>query len=265
MYISQCYITSLIYCMYILSMLLLVCFQGGNNNCKEFECEIIHLDRQSSTLWNIPQIPVMTLEFIFVRFKKGEEIFKGVIEKKNLPLIRPGTFLCSSHCQIQINGENTTVLWKLAPSNKSHYQSRPQLHDLNQEAEQDTTHCLPFKVLGTCYSSDRQRALQEALQYLEEYNRPVFAKLEAEPENAADQNAIAVYVMSSGDYEKVGYIAKELTQHVHPVLSDPSLNVEVKKIRFCTIYRMIGFYLTIEITKKGLWDNAVVSASKKVM
>lgn len=98
---------------------------------------------------------------------------------------------------------------------------------------------MPFKVLGTCYSSDRQRALQEALQYLEEYNRPVFAKLEAEPENAADQNAIAVHVMSSGDYEKVGYIAKELTQHVYPVLSDPSLNGEVKKIRFCTIYRRL--------------------------
>ena len=58
--------------------------------------------------------------------------------------------------------------------------------------------------------------------------------------------------MSSGDYGKVGYIAKELTQHVHPVLSDPSLNDEVKTIRFCAIYRMIGFYLTIEIAKKGI-------------
>ena len=139
------------------------------------------------------------------------------------------------------------------------------MHDLNQEPESDTTHCLPFKVLGTCYSSDRQNALQEALLYLEEYNRPVFAKLEAEPENATDRNAIAVYIMSSGDYDKVGYIAKELTQYVHPVLNNPSLNVEVKKICFCAIYRMIGFYVTIEITKRGLWDDAVVRASKKVV
>ena len=71
--------------------------------------------------------------------------------------------------------------------------------------------------------------------------------------------------MSSGDYDKVGYIAKELTQYVHPVLNDPSLNVEVKKIRFCAIYRMIRFYVTIEITKRGLWDDAVVRASKKVV
>jgi hypothetical protein len=42
--------------------------------------------------------------------------------------------------------------------------------------------------------------------------------------------------MSSGDYDKVGYIAKELTRYVHPVLNDPSLDVTVKKIHFCTTY-----------------------------
>ena len=68
----------------------------------------------------------------------------------------------------------------------------------------------------------------------------------------------------SSHFEKVGYLAKELAHYVHPVLSDKSLEVDVKKIRFSTTYHMVGFYLTLNITKNGLWDKQVVSASKKV-
>lgn len=44
-----------------------------------------------------------------------------------------------------------------------------------------------------------------------EYNRPVFSKLERVPDNVYDNNAIAVYVMTDDNYDKVGYIASELT------------------------------------------------------
>lgn len=92
----------------------------------------------------------------------------------------------------------------------------------------------------------------------------MFTKIEAEPENVHDKRAIAVYIMSSSDYEKVGYIPSELTKYIHPILKDPNLDVSVNRIRFCTTFQKIGFYLTIDITKKGLWDNAVVKASKNV-
>lgn len=98
--------------------------------------------------------------------------------------------------------------------------------------------------------------------YLEEYNRPIFAKIEAEPENVHDKHAIAVYVMSSSNFEKVGYIPSELTKYIHPILNDPDLDISIHRIRFCTTFQKIGFYLTINITKKGLWDNAVIKASK---
>ena len=42
-----------------------------------------------------------------------------------------------------------------------------------------------------------------------------FAKLEAEPDNRHDKNAIAVYMMSSSRYGKVDYLASELTCFVH--------------------------------------------------
>jgi hypothetical protein len=212
----------------------------------------------------------MTLEFVHVQFKRGTEIHRGVIEKKKLPFIQHGIFSCTSHCEIDIGTERHIVLWDLqkvermpAGCQKQDNGSLPQSEHSNQD--DDTMHCLPFKVMGTCYDLERQTALREAMLYVEEYNRPVFAKLLAEPNNAVDPNAIAVYVMSSGDYEKVGYIAKELTQYVHPVLNDPTLDVEVNKIRFCVAFRLSGFYLTIDITKKGLWDKTVIKASKKAM
>ncbi len=223
----------------------------------------------------------MILEFAFVRFKKGTEVLKGVILKDELANIQPGIFTCTSHCEIVINGKKYTVLWKLVPekatsrrsvssgSDPSVSNTLPDDYRLEDSEDlvqpiEDIDHCLPFKVLGTCHTVDRQNVLERAFTYLEEHNRHVFAKIEAEPDNPYDKHAIAVYVMSSSDYEKVGYIAKELTQYVHPVLYDKSLDVSVKKIRFCTTYCMVGYYLTINISKKGLWDKQVISASKRV-
>lgn len=64
--------------------------------------------------------------------------------------------------------------------------------------------------MGTCFWKSRQDALEEAYEYLNEYNQPVFAKIAEEPDNVNDPDAIAVFVMASDEYKKVGYIAKEL-------------------------------------------------------
>ena len=37
------------------------------------------------------------------------------------------------------------------------------------------------------------------------------------------RSAIAVYLMSSSDYEKVGYVVSDLAKYLHPLLKDPSL------------------------------------------
>lgn len=121
-----------------------------------------------------------------------------------------------------------------------------------------------FKVLGVCYSVERQKSLERAYEHLYEYNRPVFAKLEKEPDNVHDSNAIAVYIMTDDNYEKVGYIASELTKYVHTHLNTPDFHVSVEKITFCTKYLLVGFYLTISLSKKGLWHNAVIKASRNV-
>jgi hypothetical protein len=134
----------------------------------------------------------------------------------------------------------------------------------NDEVQCDTLHTLPFKVLGSCYSKERQNTLETACEYMYEYNRPVLAKLVAEPDNIHDSNAIAVYIMYSDYYEKVGYIAREMTQYVHSCLNDPSFRVSVKSIKYRTKFSLLGFYLTLDLTKKGLWYKQVETKSKSI-
>ena len=82
--------------------------------------------------------------------------------------------------------------------------------------------------------------------------------------NENDPNSISVQINYDEDepYYTVGYVARELTKYMHPIINE--LEVSVKKIRFCTTYMRIGFYLTIDVTKKGRWNEQVIAASKNV-
>ena len=93
----------------------------------------------------------------------------------------------------------------------------------------------------------------------------VSAKLEAEPNNPYDSNAIAVFIDYGSNWVKIGYIAKELTRFIHPLLANGNIvTVNVKHIKFCIVYMRVGYYITINITKKGQWEEQVIRASLKV-
>ena len=66
------------------------------------------------------------------------------------------------------------------------------------------------------------------------------------------------------NFEKVGYIPKELTRYLHSLLKASKLDVSVKNVRFCTTYLLIGYYITLNISKKGTWDDFVLTASHNV-
>ena len=81
-----------------------------------------------------------------------------------------GNVRCTSHCNITIKNEVFTVLWEFAsgvpesadvrPPHSEPPQSVPLQSALpaNEDTvDMNTTHTLPFKVLGTCYSKDRQK------------------------------------------------------------------------------------------------------------
>ena len=210
----------------------------------------------------IPNFPVMAVELIKVQFHIDDNVLNGVIDAKRYPNLRLGVYACTSYCDIMIEGEKYVVLWELSCYKPFASDNTSSDHDSDDE----NVHCLPFKVVGTCYSPSRQKTLEAAYDYMHTYNRPVFAKLVAEPENPTDKNAIAVYVMTDEckDFEKVGYIPKELTRYLHSLLKASKLDVSVKNVRFCTTYLLIGYYITLNISKKGTWDDFVVTASRKV-
>ena len=248
------------------------------------EKETLHLDpildlhitriETNSFSWTIPCFPVMTVDFVKVAAEvKGRAISALV---RNDTAISVGNVRCTSHCNTTIKNEVFTVLWEFASGVPQSADVRPPHSEPPQSAplhsalpanegtvDMNTTHTLPFKVLGTCYSKDRQKVLEQALELLEN-NRSVYVDLQHEPDNPYDDNAVAVFLQTDIECELVGYIARELTKYVRPYLTDPGFHADVKSIRFRTIYMMVGFYLTIEITKKRLWHKDVVKASKTV-
>ena len=63
---------------------------------------------------------------------------------------------------------------------------------IEEEQIESEVHTVPLKVLGSCHSGERQKILEEAFEYLNEYNRPVYVQLEKEPDNLHDPNATYV-------------------------------------------------------------------------
>lgn len=209
--------------------------------------------------WSIPCFPVLSLEFNKVTFQFNNTEFPGLIVRGQSSHI--GKMKCKTHCNIEIDGEAFTVLWEPKRQNDNLLEN-PVVSD--GEGVGDEFHSLPFKVLGTCYDESRQKALEAAHECMYEHNRHVSAKLELEPENTHDENAIAVYVSCPSEpHYKVGYIDRHLTQYVKPCLGT-YFQVTIRNIRFSTKFQLIGFYICIVLTKKGAWPNPVVKASKSV-
>ena len=143
----------------------------------------------------IPEFPVLTVDLIKVKFVLNGKDCRGLINAKEYPNARPGIYTCTSHCDKKIDGINYLVLWEL--KNYKPFSNPKPVEDQPTEPrpsgqDNEEMHCLPFKVVGTCYSPSRQKVLERAYDFLHVYNRPVFAKLVAEPDNPADKNAIAV-------------------------------------------------------------------------
>lgn len=213
--------------------------------------------------WTVPSFPVLSINLRKIKFRYNSEDYSGVVSKD--ANVMPGQYTCTSHCKINIDNEEYTVLWVVLPLVCHSLEQDTKLFQNETDTDFKGPHTLLFKVMGTCYCSSRQDTLEAAYLNLNDYNRHVYAKLEEEPENVTDNEAIAVYI-SVDDYgetfEKVGYIAKELTQYLKPILKQ--LDVSVCNIRFCTTYYRMGYYLTLEITKDGMWHKDVIAASKNV-
>ena len=235
--------------------------------------QILSVDERRLT-WTIPSFPVMTVDF-----KRADLMFNGKFVKGLLKFGStvsgpfPVEVHCSSSCYITIEEDEFLVVWEysnVAVDELSDQESdcdegeleieRP-LEPTNHETE-NFFHCLPFKVMGVTYNTTIQDHLQAAKAV---DCSLVSAKLEAESNNQYDSNAIAVFIDYGSNWVKIGYIARELTRYIHPLLANGNIvTVNVKHIKFCIVYMRVGYYITINITKKGQWEEQVIRASLKV-
>lgn len=182
----------------------------------------------------------------------------------------PVDICCTSYCEIVVSGKQHQVFWKWTqnkdePMTTSTNDITPGHTESSEEDDDNNTeHTLPFKVMGVAYSAQRQKHLENAFQIVRERN--VLANIVPESDNPYDKHAIAVMLDYGQDWSKIGYISKELTRFLHPLLKHCLItNVSLKHINFRTNYLRVGFYATIQVTRKGQWENSVIKASKRVM
>ena len=201
---------------------------------------------QENTEWIIPSFPVLTIEFRKGTAKNRRTTLPVLIRTEDSGRVKPGDeILCSKSCYIEIENSMYLVLWEFRLSETdTDYPIEEDSHC------SDTEHTVPFKVLGVAYKG-RQISLKKAYESLEE-DKPVQAKLQPEPDNEYDQQVIAVYISYHSGWEKVGYIATELTSDLHPLLQRNNLKITVARIRFRVNYLQVGYYLTLQ----HLFENA---------
>ena len=135
-------------------------------------------------------------------------------------------------------------------------------HDDTSSDHDDEVCSVNFKCLG----STRQVAHQDALQAARDAlltRQPLHVRLEFEPENEIDANAICFEVCIDGNWKRIGYVARELTQYVRQAIdSGKIISVSAQWIR----YRYwpnsgFGFYAAVTVTKRGRWHYEVYRKS----
>ena len=136
-----------------------------------------------------------------------------------------------------------------------------------EEEEREISHTLPFKVIGVAHTLETQRHLEISFELLHSPNAAdVHVKVEPEPNNEKDKNAIAVYVDYGSDWKRIGYIASELTPYVHQaIISGDLVKSEIGHIKFRVHWMRAGFYMKLLLTKRGVWDHYVSFKSRSVM
>ena len=223
---------------------------------------------QENIEWTIPSFPVLTIVFVkgTVSITGRRARWPALFKADDNGRTKSGDEIISQKwCNIVIENITYLVIWEFRRSEPVEQEdhSIANADDSNKENDcSEIEHTVPFKVLGAAYK-ERQIILKNAYECLEN-NKDVQAQLQPEPENDYDQHAIAVLINCGGGWNKVGYIAKELTSDIHPIIERNNINVTVARIRFRVNYLLVGFYITLNITKKGPWSSKVVKASRKV-
>ena len=124
------------------------------------------------------------------------------------------------------------------------------------------THCVIFKCIGCTKEHCYQEVLVKASEkHRKGENIPV--KLEREPDNPYDCNAIAFMCKTDDKWERIGYVVTEALSDVSTAMRNKKiLKVYFQWIKY-KLFRPPGWYAGITVTKNGSWSMAVVQSGSR--
>ena len=136
----------------------------------------------------------------------------------------------------------------------------------NEEEEDDIpaiTHSVVFKCIGCTKELRYQELLALASQKINK-GETVPVKLEREPNNPYDSNAIAFMCHAEKDWERIGYVVSEaLTDTNEAISNNKILKVYFSWIKYIVYYKQPGWYAGITVTRNGSWSRTVMQSCAK--
>jgi len=119
------------------------------------------------------------------------------------------------------------------------------------------THSVPFKCIGQLKENRYQELLAIASRKLRR-GESVPVKLQKEPGNRYDAQAIAFMCKAEQEWERIGYVVKEATSDVHQAMDENKIiNVLFHRIKRVVDYKKPGWYAAIIVTRSGEWSQVV--------
>ena len=138
-----------------------------------------------------------------------------------------------------------------------------------EDNQEETTHAVVFKCVGVNKGESRhriQKVLEETAEKLRN-GEHVNVRVNAEPENPFDPNAVVFQTLANGKWMNIGYVVHEAAPHVgHAIANNLIVSCEFSWVRYIVHWSKSGqgWYTGITITKKGAWPTEVVRSSSTI-
>ena len=139
----------------------------------------------------------------------------------------------------------------------------------NANAESDSilpvTHAVTFKCIG-CTKENAYQEMLKRIAQMQHRGEDVPCKIQPEPENPIDSEAIAFKCKLDDQWHTIGYVVKEVLKEVHEALAQNKVtNVSIDWVKFVIYWKTPGWFAGIKITKIGEWSRTVVMSQSARM
>jgi len=152
-----------------------------------------------------------------------------------------------------------------SPSPSPHYCLSPAVGSVSTDTEEDNgipeiTHSVVFKCIGVHKEMDYQHTLALANRNMND-GKAVSVKLNPEPDNPQDKNAVAFICQAdeNAEWKRIGYVVREVASEVLGAINAKKiLDVTFAWIKYLPYYKNRGWYAGIKIRRNGDWSQQVL-------